>query len=364
MDTLTVATESFNNIKVSNEMYGLIIKCKAAVTNTADIIAEICDQGLKDNLRPKEIRGIIFGIFRGSFSERQIRRLTPAAVKNQNMIRIDDKKENKVKLGVKFETIERPLSQPSQSQSLPLPQTNSEIADMVESEMSANKEEVKEPPTNSTPDNEEEEDEEDREEKYLEGLDKIILEVVGPSYFNEWINGHGGAGPVICLLTEEIIKLRNRIKELEGVKTVEATNAMNAMNIVDIINKLKPTKEQWKLFIEPEPNWWELVRVGVPHCNKKFGESMTDAEFLEHHYAFVERSKVMKEKQAEIKNQRKPFRAAINDMITTLLRTNKVQNTKEAYRIILDSLKNEYQGLTGNIIYKCLNKYNKSRWAS
>jgi hypothetical protein len=89
MSKIIAPTKKFGDIKVSNEMFGLIMKCKAAVSSAAELIEDICYQGLNDNLSVKEIRYIVKEIFRDSYCDRQIRRLIPDKFKNNNMVRAE-----------------------------------------------------------------------------------------------------------------------------------------------------------------------------------------------------------------------------------------------------------------------------------
>jgi hypothetical protein len=116
---------------VSAELYKIIEECQNAVTTAADLVAKVCEQGQKENLGVKDIRKIVFGIFAGSHSERQIRRLLPKSLKNQNMIRDQDDKKDKVKLGVYFNTKRPQVQAQPQPQQQPQPQLQDSLPQSI-----------------------------------------------------------------------------------------------------------------------------------------------------------------------------------------------------------------------------------------
>jgi hypothetical protein len=227
---------TFNDVKVSQEMYQLIMKGKSAVSTTADIIAEICEQGMKDNIGVVAITKIVKGIFGDSLSERHIRRLTPKNCKNENMIR--DPRKDKVKLFVDIQSVKsQEHEQRIYLNNLRYP-TEQEIADMATREMSANSnvtvpkseleldeavnmviERENSPIRHIPPEIKEQWDAEKEAQKELDKkhdarVDKnyqVISGLIGnEGYFNSsWWK-------IQSVLVDEIVRLRERIAELEG----------------------------------------------------------------------------------------------------------------------------------------------------
>jgi hypothetical protein len=251
---------TFSGVKVSQEMYQLIMKGKSAVSTAADIIAEICEQGRKENLGVMAIRKIVKGIFKDSLSERRIRQLLPKNCKNQNMIR--DQRKDRVKLFVDIESVKVQEHRQriyednlryEESQLQPEP----EIAAMATREMSANSVVIEQPEpdhkleleivdaienetnlANHLPSEIEEQweairlakEEKERKERELEWeAQRKRQERIEKNYkvISELLYREGCEGE-ICLptiytndtvsnvLVDEIVRLRERIAELEG----------------------------------------------------------------------------------------------------------------------------------------------------
>ena len=68
-------------------MFNLIEECKQTIIKATDLMDKICEQGINEGLKHKEIQEIIFAVFKDAYSERHIRRLMPKDIKNQNMVR-------------------------------------------------------------------------------------------------------------------------------------------------------------------------------------------------------------------------------------------------------------------------------------